>query len=145
MADEDAKATVQRFWETLYTKDWEKLKTLLAADAFYEDVPTPDPGAHGPENIVKRLRIGLDPVVRFEHRFHRMVGEGSTVVLEHTEVWHFETGESMTNPFCTVHEVENGRIKLWRDYWDLNTMMAQLPKWFLERLAQHGEDEFTGG
>ena len=74
---------------------------------------------------------------RFEHHFHRLVAEGDTVVFEHTEVWHFATGESMRNPFVTIHEVAGGKIRLWRDYWDLNTLMAQAPKWWIEKLAQH--------
>lgn len=142
MSVEGPKAVVEQLWSTLYTKDWEKLASLLAPDAHYEDVPTPDPGADGPENIVKRLRIGLDPIERFEHHFHRLVAEGDVVVLEHTEVWHFETGEVARNPFVTVHEVENDRIKLWRDYWDLNTLMSQVPKWWIERLAKFGEADF---
>jgi ketosteroid isomerase-like protein len=74
---------------------------------------------------------------------HRVVAEGDVVVVEHTETWHFETGESLRNQFVTVHVVRDGRIALWRDYWDLNTMMAQAPKWWIERLASHDESEWS--
>jgi len=144
MSAEENKRVVQKLWSTLYTKDWDALLPLFTEDAFYEDVPSPDPGARGPQNIVKRLRIGLDPIERFEHHHHRMVAEGDSVVLEHTEVWHFHTGEVMRNPFVTIHEVRDGRISLWRDYWDINTMMQSVPKWWIERLAQHNEGEFSG-
>jgi limonene-1,2-epoxide hydrolase len=137
------KAAVRRLWETLYTKDWDALAALLHEECFYEDVPTPDPGARGPQNVIRRLRIGLDPIERFEHHFHRLVAEGDTVILEHTEVWHFHTGEVVRNPFVTVHEVSEGRIKLWRDYWDLNTLLSGVPKWWLERLAAFSEKDFA--
>ena len=143
MAEEDDKKVVAELWSCLYRKDWEGLKAQLTDDAFYEDVPAPDPGARGPENVVKRLRIGLDPVVRFEHDVHRVVAEGGNVVVEHTETWHFETGEKIVNHFVTVHEVQDGKVALWRDYWDLGTLMGQAPKWFLERLAGFDASTFS--
>jgi len=137
------KRVVERLWATLYTKDWEALGALLHEEVFYEDVPAPDAGAHGRENAIRRLRIGLDPIQRFEHHFHRIVAEGQCVVLEHTEVWHFHTGEVARNPFVTIHEVVDGRIKLWRDYWDLNTLMSAVPKWWLEHVAKFSEQDFA--
>jgi limonene-1,2-epoxide hydrolase len=139
------KRAVERLWQALYRKDWDGVAACLAEDCHYEDVPAPDPGARGPANVVRRLRIGLDHVERFEHHFHRMVAEGDTVVFEHTEVWHFASGESMRNPFVTIHEVAGGKIRLWRDYWDLNTLMAQVPKWWIEAIAAHGAEEFGAG
>ncbi len=143
MGVEENKRVVESMWNCLYRKDFDGVALHIAADGFYEDVPTPDPGARGPENVVKRLRIGLDPIVRFEHELHRVVAEGDNVILEHTETWHFETGEVLTNRFVTIHVVKDGKITLWRDYWDLNTMMAQAPKWWIERLAEHSESDFS--
>jgi len=137
------KKVVQEMWAALYRKDWEGVASRIADDGHYEDVPAPDPGADGPANVVKRLRIGLDPIVRFEHDIHRVVAEDENVVVEHTETWHFETGEKLVNQFTTIHVVENGKIKLWRDYWDLNTMMAQAPQWWLERIAKASDGDFA--
>jgi limonene-1,2-epoxide hydrolase len=138
-----SKRVVEQLWQTLYTKDWDALGALLHDEVFYEDVPTPDPGAHGRANVIRRLRIGLDPIERFEHHLLRAVAEGGSVVLEHTEVWHFHTGEVMRNPFVSIHEVADGRIKLWRDYWDLNTMLSSVPKWWLEHVAKFSEQDFA--
>jgi ketosteroid isomerase-like protein len=140
---EENKQLVARMWDCLYCKDFDGVAACIAEDGLYEDVPAPDRGARGPANVVKRLRVGLDPVVRFEHEVHRVVAEGDDVLLEHTETWHFETGEKLTNHFVTVHEVRDGRIALWRDYWDLGTMMAQAPKWWIERIARHSEAEWS--
>ena len=130
-------------WNALYRKDFDGVAACIAPDGHYEDVPAPDAGATGPENVVKRLRIGLDPVVRFEHEIHRTLAEGDDVLIEHTETWHFETGEKVTNHFVTVHVVRDGKIALWRDYWDLGTLMAQAPQWWIERLAKFGQEEFS--
>ena len=143
MAEAENKKIVAQMWESLYRKDWDGVAAVIAEDGHYEDVPAPDPGATGPANVVKRLRIGLDPVVRFEHDVHRVVAEGDSVLIEHTETWHFETGEKLVNKFVTVHEVRDGKIKLWRDYWDLNTMMAQAPQWWIDRVAKATAADFS--
>jgi limonene-1,2-epoxide hydrolase len=143
MAEAENKRVVAALWQALYAKDWDGVAARIHPRGHYEDVPTPDPGATGPANVVKRLRTGLDPVERFEHEIHRVVAEGDNVVVEHTEVWHFATGEVLRNDFVTVHEVRDGKILLWRDYWDLNTMMAQAPKWWIERLAQQDASEWS--
>ncbi len=143
MSTQANRRVVEQMWNALYRKDFDGVAACIAPDGHYEDVPTPDDGATGPANIVKRLRMGLDPVVRFEHEVHRMVAEGDSVILEHTETWHFETGEKLTNDFVTVHVVRDGKITLWRDYWDLGTMMAQAPQWWIERLAKFGEADFS--
>ncbi len=143
MSTEANRRLVEQMWNALYRKDFDGVAACIAPDGHYEDVPAPDAGATGPENVVKRLRIGLDPVVRFEHEIHRTLAEGDDVLIEHTETWHFETGETVTNHFVTVHVVRDGKIALWRDYWDLGTLMAQAPQWWIERLAKFGQEEFS--
>ena len=143
MSAEENKQIVQQMWKALYKKDWDGVASLIAPDGHYEDVPAPDGGADGPENVIKRLRIGLDPVARFEHDIHRVVAEDENVVVEHTETWHFDTGEKIVNHFTTIHVLENGKIKLWKDYWDINTLMSQAPQWWLERIAKFSDGEFS--
>ena len=143
MSAAENKKIVEEMWATLYQKNWDALSNFFAPESHYEDVPAPDPGADGPENIIKRLRIGLEPIVRFEHEIHRVVAKNENVVVEHTETWHFETGEKLVNHFTTIHVVEDGKIMLWRDYWDLNTMMAQAPQWWLERIAKFSDSDFA--
>ena len=135
---------IEGFWRALYERDWDKIASFIAPDGHYEDVPAPDAGADGPANVVARLKIGLEPIEKYVHHLHRMVAEGDTVVTEHTEDWHFHTGEVVSLPFVTIHVIEDGKIKLWRDYWDLSTLMNGAPQWWLDRLAQHSEADFAG-
>ena len=143
MGTEENRKVVDTMWQALYRKDFDGVADCIAADGHYEDVPTPDPGATGPQNVVRRLRMGLDPGERFEHDTHLVVAEGDHVITEHTETWHFETGETIVNHFVTVHELRDGKIKLWRDYWDLGSMLAPAPKWWIERLAKFSETDFS--
>ena len=126
---EARKHAVGSRWSPLYTQDWDAVAALRSDDAHDQAVPAPDAGADGPANIAKRLRIGLDPMERFEHRFHRIVAGGEPFVLEPTEVWHLETGEVVRNPFVAVDEVREDKITPWKNYWDLSTPMSVVPKW----------------
>jgi limonene-1,2-epoxide hydrolase len=137
-----ARALVERFWSALYARDFDALAGFFTPDAHYEDVPAPDPGADGPENIVRRLRIGLGPIERQEHAVHRVVAEGDTVVTEHTEIWHFDADHVVALPFVSIHVVRDGGIAFWRDYWDLGTLMSGAPAWWIEHLARHSAADF---
>ncbi len=47
-----------------------------------------------PEDIVKRLKIGLDPLESYENFDGLLLSNGSDVMYEHHEAWHWPTGES---------------------------------------------------
>jgi limonene-1,2-epoxide hydrolase len=131
------KQRVQAFWDTLYRRDWGAIATFFTDASEYTDVPSPaDDVAHGPELIVARLRLGLEQISGYEHDLRLMVAEGDTVVTEHTETWHWHTGEQVTLPFVSVQELREGTIMRWWDYWDLQTLMNAAPVWWIEHLAQ---------
>ncbi len=134
---------IEQFWQDLYERDFDKVGAYFADDGQYEDVPAPDSGAVGPAAVAARLRIGLEPIEKYVHHLHRMVAEGETVVTEHTEDWHFHTGEVVSLPFVSIHVIRNAKIVLWRDYWDFNTLMSGAPAWWIERLARHSEADFS--
>ena len=126
---------VEDFWATLYRRDWEALAGFFAEDATYTDVPTPPEDlAVGPAQILRRLRLGLEPISGYEHDLRLMVAEGDVVVTEHAETWHWHTGESVTLPFVTVQELRDGRIVRWFDYWDLQTLLGAAPAWWVEHI-----------
>ena len=142
MSIETNKQTVETMWKALSAMDWETVKSCLAEDVHYEDVPTEDPGARGPENVVKRLAIAFDQLVNHEHTVHHLVCEGDVVFLDHTEEWTFKTGEKATNQFATLHEMKDGKVAKWSDYWDVSGFVAQFPQWFVEEMARHSQAEF---
>ncbi len=141
--EEENRALIRAFWRDLYARDLDKVGAYFAEHGLYEDVPAPDRGAVGPRNVTARLRIGLDPIDHYTHHQQRMVAEGDTVVTEHTEDWHFHTGEVVSLPFVSIHVIEAGKIVLWRDYWDLGTLMSGAPSWWIERLATFSQADFS--
>jgi limonene-1,2-epoxide hydrolase len=92
--------------------------------------------ARGPDQIVARLRLGLEQISEYQHSLRLMVAEGDTVITEHAETWHWHTGEQVTLPFVSVHELRDGTIVRWWDYWDLQTLMGAAPDWWIEHVAQ---------
>ena len=143
MSEQENLETVQRMWGALSAMDWAALKDCLTHDVHYEDVPTEDAGARGPENVVKRLAIAFDHLVDHRHTIHHLACDGDVVFLDHTEVWTFRTGEKATNTFATLHEMRGGKISKWSDYWDVNGFVSQFPQWFLEEMARRSEAEFS--
>ena len=100
-------------------------------------MPSPeDDVARGRDLIVARLRLGLERISGYEHELRLMVAEGDTVVTEHAETWHWHTGEVVTLPFVSVHELADGTIIRWWDYWDLQTLMGAAPAWWVEHILQ---------
>ena len=142
-ADRNRQIT-EALWEALFQRRWQDVGAFFAEDGLYQDVPTPDIGAVGPEQIARRLQIGHEPVDRHEHTLIRIVADDSCTITEHREDWHFHTGEVIKLPFTSIHEFrEDGKIVLWRDYWDLNTLMNNAPQWWLEHImTASAEDDF---
>ncbi len=88
-------SVVHGMWAALSNRDWDTLKTYLSDDCIYLDVPVgPAAAARGPEDIVKRLKIGLEPLASYENFPGLMVDNGADVMYEHHEEWHWDTGES---------------------------------------------------
>ncbi|GAA4952714.1 nuclear transport factor 2 family protein [Yinghuangia aomiensis] len=138
MANTDAnKKLVAQFWQDLYDRDFDKVGAYFAEDGHYTDVPAPGAGAYGPEQIAARLRLGLDMLSAYEHELKHIVADGDVVITEHAETWHWKTGESVTLPFVSVHEIgPDGKFTRWHDYWDFNTLMNAAPAWWLEHIAK---------
>jgi limonene-1,2-epoxide hydrolase len=137
VSTEGNKARVSEFWSALYERDWDRIGSFFLEESQYTDVPSPaDDVAHGPDQIVARLRLGLERISGYEHDLRLMVAEADAVVTEHSETWHWHTGEEVTLPFVSVHELRDGAILRWWDYWDLQTLMNAAPDWWIEHIMQ---------
>ncbi len=127
---------VEAFWKALYARDWDGIRSFFGPESVYWDVPTgPSTAAKGPADIEARLRLGLEGLAGYEHHAGVMVESGEHVVTEHREVWHWPTGETVSLPFVSVMVVRGGVIAVWKDYWDLSTLMDAAPAVWHERLA----------
>jgi limonene-1,2-epoxide hydrolase len=128
--------TVLGLWQALSRRDWDAVKTFLSADCVYVDMPVgPTLAARGPDDIVNRLKVGLEPLAGYQNHDGVLVSNGSDVMYEHSETWRWKSGETAVLQFVSVHRVDNGKVMLWKDYWDMGGMTAQAPPTWLEDLA----------
>ena len=124
-------------WQALSGRDWDAVKGFLSADCVYVDMPVgPTLAARGPEDIVKRLKVGLEPLAGYENHDGVQVCNGSDVMYEHSETWRWKSGETAVLQFVSVHRVDDGKVTLWKDYWDMGSMTAQAPPTWLEDLGK---------
>ena len=131
-------------WQALSKRDWEAVKTFLSDDCIYADLAVgPTLAARGPDNIVKRLKVGLENLADYvNHDGLLLHGPSSAaggvmvdVMYEHSETWTWSSGETALLRFVSVHRVADGKVTLWKDYWDMGSMMSQAPASWMEDFA----------
>jgi limonene-1,2-epoxide hydrolase len=123
-------------WKSLSGRDWKAVETFLSADCIYVDMPLgPTLAARGPDDIVKRLKVGIEPLAGYQNHDGVLVCNGADVMYEHSETWNWSSGETAVLQYVSVHRVERGKVTLWKDYWDMGAMTAQAPTTWLEDLA----------
>lgn len=59
----------------------------------------------------------------------------AAVAAHCSEVWRHPTGERASLPVRAVSKFHEGRIELWRDYWDVKTLFDPQPSGWLERIV----------
>ena len=119
------------------------MKQCMHPDIHYRDVPSDDPGAHGPDNCVKRLQIAFRHLTKQEQVTHHIAADGDVVFLDHTETWTFTTGETAAHTFASMHEIRDGLVYRWSDYWDMQKFAGQFPAWFLEEMMKSTAADFS--
>lgn len=130
-----AAAAVRRLWAAMSRRDWAEVESLLSADCLYLDMPIgPTLAAKGPRNTVARWRIGLDGLSEYTNQGGLLLADGPNVIYEHRETCIWPTGERVDLPVVSVHQVTDGRVSLWKDYWDFNTLISAAPStWLSDR------------
>jgi limonene-1,2-epoxide hydrolase len=132
----DATEPVRHLWRAIAHRDWEAVKNVVSDDCIFLDVPFgPTLAARGPDDIVKRLKSGLENenLVNWVNRDGLLLTNGVDVMYEHLVTYTSANGETANNPIVSVHKVSDGKVSLWKDYWDLNTIANTA--WFQSSLA----------
>jgi limonene-1,2-epoxide hydrolase len=55
-----------------------------------------------------------------------IAANGSVVLTERIDNFKMSHGKDVSVPVMGTFEIENGKIKAWRDYFDLNTFASQM-------------------
>ena len=135
-ADEN-RAVIEGFWNDLYRQDLESLVARFDPEGEYTDVSTPDDDvARGPGEITSRLTLAFGQLSGLRDERRHLVAGDDVVMTEHVEHWEWPTGETMALPVASVHELRDGRITRWCDYWDMNVLTTAAPGWWFEHVLQ---------
>ncbi|MGB3354504.1 MAG: limonene-1,2-epoxide hydrolase family protein [Mycobacterium sp.] len=115
--------TVQAFLYALADEDFDTVESLAAPELIWQNVGLPS--IRGRARIMKVLRRG-EGKVGFAVKFHRIAEDGTTVLTERTDA-------IIIGPLrlqfwvCGTFEVHDGKVTLWRDYFDFFDTLVKAP------------------
>jgi limonene-1,2-epoxide hydrolase len=121
--DERAIAVVEEFFAAMAAKDTDRVFGLLAEDVVYQNVPFP--AARGKAAVVRTLKGFERFMTGFEVQMKNIAARNGVVLTERVDI--------LKGPLlyldiwvCGTFEVKDGKITLWRDYFDLAEATAKL-------------------
>jgi limonene-1,2-epoxide hydrolase len=110
--------TVEGFLNAMQDGDYEAAEAALDDNLVYQNVGLPT--IHGRARAMKLFRL-MEGRASLEVKIHRVAADGAAVLTERSDAL-------IVGPLrlqfwvCGVFEVHNGRITLWRDYFDFFDM-----------------------
>lgn len=116
---------VNSFIRALEANDLDTACSLVADDCEYDNVPLVK--VHGPDGVRGILAPMFADCTEIEWVIHREAMSGSTVFNERLDRFKMSHGW-VELPVNGVWEVQDGKITLWRDYFDAASYLKQMPK-----------------
>lgn len=109
--------------EACEQRDLDAVSALVADDIEYDNVPIGK--VFGPDGVRSVLSGGVTAAASdVEWVVHRQVESGDTVMNERTDRFLVD-GRWVEIPIAAVFVVRDGKVALWRDYFDLETYRRQ--------------------
>ncbi|RWA17154.1 hypothetical protein MBRU_05890 [Mycolicibacterium brumae DSM 44177] len=108
-------AVVDLFLNSLRDKDTETAAKLVDDNIVYENVGFSR--LRGAQKVLKVFDLAQRPSFGFDVVTHRSAADGPVVLNERTDLLRFGRFQT-TFWVCGVFEVHDGKITLWRDYFD---------------------------
>jgi limonene-1,2-epoxide hydrolase len=111
--------TVETFLNALQDTDYETAEVAMDENLVYENVGLPT--IRGRARAIRLFRQ-MEGRAAFEVKIHRIAADGAAVLTERSDALIFGPLR-LQFWVCGVFEVHNGRITLWRDYFDFFDML----------------------
>lgn len=117
-----ADTVVTEFCKLWVAPDPEEIAGWFTEDAVYHNMPMPP--AEGREAIRDFIAGFTGMLDGIDFRVHRQICHGDVVMNERTDVMRRKDGGEVSLPVMGVFEVRDGKIAVWRDYFDMATVTA---------------------
>lgn len=124
---------VEAFLAAIYRLDFDGALDFMTDDASYHDLPLPADPTIGKAGIRKKLDYMIvGGVTAMDYEIRHILGDGDVVLVERSETWHFPSGDRPRLRVMCAIELVDGRIAAWREYWNGEELMSQMPPEFFE-------------
>lgn len=111
---------IQNFIDAWSRLDAEELVTYFAVDGIYHNMPAQPVQGH--ENLKAFIGGFIANWTQTDWDTLNIMGQGNVVFAERLD--RTQAGDIKVDlPCCGVFEMEDGKIKVWRDYFDMATFM----------------------
>jgi limonene-1,2-epoxide hydrolase len=138
-ADGSPIAVVESFLAAFAAQDLERALALMADDIVYQNVPFP--ADRGKKAVERTLAAFGKVVTGFEVKMLNIAARDGVVLTERIDILKGPL-VYLDLPVCGTFEVRDGKIVLWRDYFDLMGATAKLLvspiRWLLLRGRREG-------
>ena len=119
----DNVAVIREFIEAWSSLDADRLAEYFTEDGTYHNIPTQP--VTGRENVRNFIRGFLSTWTETRWDIVQIMGEGDVVFAERLDRTRTTQG-NVDLPCVGVFEMADGRIRVWRDYFDLATFMKAM-------------------
>jgi len=109
-----------RDWSSL---DADRLATYFTEDGTYHNMPVQP--VSGRDQVAGFIKGFLSTWQETQWEVLNIIGEGDVVIAERVDRTKTTQG-NVDLPCVGVFEMQNGKIKVWRDYFDMNTFMSAM-------------------
>jgi limonene-1,2-epoxide hydrolase len=116
---------VRRFCAAWGNDDLDTIVGYFTDDAVYHNIPL-EPVV-GPAQIKTTIEGFSGGVESIEFRVDAIAADGATVLTERHDIFTFANG-TIDLPVMGTFEVVDGKIAAWRDYFDMNQFVSQMPQ-----------------
>lgn len=123
----NAETVVVSFMKAFEKKDYDAACALVADNCTYTNMPAGMGTVTGPAGVRAVLEPFFSPTLENDFKIIRCLTEGNTVIMERLDR-HRLVDKWVELPVVGIFEVNDGKVTLWRDYFDLNTIMSQWPQ-----------------
>lgn len=119
----DAEQTVDRLVQAWEARDADAVAACFQPEGVWHNMPYPPIAGRAAIRTAAANFLATATSVRFEIHHQGLAGPG-VVLNERSDIFTQTNGREIVFPVMGVFEVEDGLIRIWRDYFDPGVMTA---------------------